>query len=61
MIVPFGRGRLILLGTNMDPADEKLDEAFFERIYHYKSGKGGAAREFAETMRARAWSVLTCQ
>lgn len=32
-VVPFGHGRLILLGANLDPADQKLDVAFFDRIY----------------------------
>jgi hypothetical protein len=43
VVVPVGKGRLILLGTNMDPADEKLDKEFFDVIYHYKSKPGSVA------------------
>lgn len=36
VIVPFGKGRIILLATNMDPADRELDKEFFDLIYHFK-------------------------
>ena len=32
-VVPFGKGRVILLGTNLSPSDEKLDEVFFGYVY----------------------------
>jgi hypothetical protein len=41
VLVPCGKGRLILLGTNMDPADEKLDKEFFDAVYRYKSSGDG--------------------
>lgn len=37
VLVPFGKGRVILLATNMDPEDKQLDEEFFNQIYHFRS------------------------
>ena len=43
VIVPYFRGRLIMIATNMDKSDVKLDEEFFDVIYHYKSVKPAGA------------------
>lgn len=32
-VVPFGRGHLILVGTNLSPEDLKLDEVLFQYLY----------------------------
>lgn len=37
VIVPFGRGRIILIGMNFEPSARKLQEAILETIYHYKA------------------------
>lgn len=41
VLIPVGKGRLIMIGTNMDPADQKLDEEFFDLIYSYRTIKPG--------------------
>jgi hypothetical protein len=39
VVVPFGKGRLILVGTNWDKLEEKLNEALLQVIYHPKAAK----------------------
>jgi hypothetical protein len=39
VVVPFGKGRLILVGTGMGEAPRKLVEEVFDGIYHWKAGK----------------------
>ena len=39
VIAPFGKGRLILVGTTWDKREEKLDEAILQVIYASKASK----------------------
>lgn len=33
VLVPFGKGRLILIGTGIDPSDQPVDQAILELVY----------------------------
>ena len=39
VVIPFGRGRLIMIGTNWDKLEEKLNEAFLQVIYRLGPSK----------------------
>jgi hypothetical protein len=41
-IVPYGKGRLILLGTNSDPSQKKLVDEVLDYIYHWKTQPPGS-------------------
>jgi hypothetical protein len=34
--VPFGRGRVILIGNNVDPVEAPITECILDYVYHYK-------------------------
>jgi len=39
VVIPFGRGRLIMIGTTWDKMEVKLNEAFLQVIYGSKAAK----------------------
>jgi len=39
VVVPFGKGRLILVGTTRDKLEEKVNQAILQVIYRYKAPK----------------------
>jgi hypothetical protein len=39
VVIPFGRGRLIMIGTNWDKLEVKFNEAFLQVIYGSKAAK----------------------
>jgi hypothetical protein len=41
VVAPFGKGRLILVGTTWDKLEEKVNQAILQVIYRYKTPKAG--------------------
>src|SRR5258706_3741626 len=41
VVVPFGKGRLILVGTTWDKLEEKVNQGILQGIYRYKTAKAG--------------------
>jgi hypothetical protein len=39
VMAPFGKGRLIMFGTNFDKEERKLNEEILDVIYHWKAAK----------------------
>jgi hypothetical protein len=39
VVIPFGRGRLILIGLTNDPTETKFEEALLDQIYQFKPSK----------------------